>query len=186
MRILAKLTAAVEKRETELAGNESRETGKTRILRMPTFNQTNNYVCVTPKDPVPQQFQVADFLPPGERDEDELSEYNERQTALVPEDGILRFVLIKREILGDEEWTIPDRKGFSRTVSTITQNAITDPLALDAYAWSDPKRGNIALYTDSCHDIERFREVVHSMDPPHRPATNMRPTSGRVWSRNIR
>ena len=34
------------------------------------------------------------------------------------------------------------------------------------YKRQDPKRGNIALYTDSRHDIELFREVVRSIESP--------------------
>ena len=58
-----------------------------------------------------------------------------------------------------EQWVIPDKKEFEYVINGLTQEALKHD-ALDAYAWADPKRGIISLYTHSRQDIEDFRALV--------------------------
>ena len=76
----------------------------------------------------------------------------------------LIFVLIQRARGNlDEEWTVPGEDDFNDVVNQII-NDITeaDDPALKAYAWSDPKRGVIALKTASMKRLQEFRNAVRA------------------------
>ena len=121
---------------------------------------------------------MADFLP----DEDRLlAPFGD--TASVPENDVLRFVLVKRKTDSlSSPWAVPARDEFNKRINTATTRALAGG-CLASYAWADPKRGNIALYAASRHGMVLFRETPS----PHRTQkTSMKPTYGRVWSKNSR
>ena len=113
-----------------------------------------------PDDPVPDQFEVAHFLPDVDQLLAPLGDL-----AAVPDNDVLRFVLIKRKTGSlSSPWTVRDREEFDRLVNEATQRALTED-CLTLFAWADPKRGNIALYATSCLGLERFWEVICSIAP---------------------
>ena len=82
------------------------------------------------------------------------------ELAALPENDILHFVLVKKKLARlVKQWVIPDKKEFECVINGLTQEALKH-YALDAFAWADPKRGSIALYTHSRQDMEDFRALV--------------------------
>ena len=111
-------------------------------------------------NPVPDQFEVADFLP----DEDQLLAPL-GDLAVVPDNDVLHFVLIKRKAGSmSSPWTVPDRAEFDGLVNDATQHALTED-CLTPFSWADPKWGNITLYAASRLGLEHFREVICSIAP---------------------
>ena len=108
----------------------------------------------------PDQFKVSDFLPDDDRLLAHLGDL-----AAVPDNDVLRFVLIRRRIGSvSSPWTMTDRTEFEHLINEATQIALNND-CLAPFAWADPKRGNIALYANSRLALEQFWEVVCSIDP---------------------
>ena len=102
---MRQLSQALNDRESELTGRPQGERSTIQTYSVPAAHQeaTNTE---TPDDPVPNQFEVADFLP----DEDRLLALL-GNFAGVPDNDVLKFVLIRRRIGSvSTPWTIPDPK----------------------------------------------------------------------------
>ena len=121
-------------RESELSGGPQGERSTTQTYTLPASHQEATDT-ETPDDPVPDQFQVSDFLPDDDR---RLAPPGE--VAAVPDNDVLRFVLIKRKTGSlSSPWSIPERGEFDNLVNEATQIALScDCLA--PFAWADPKR----------------------------------------------
>ena len=87
--IMRQLSQALNDREVELTGRPQGEQSTIQTYSLPAAHQeaTDNE---TPDDPVPDQFEVADFLPNEDRLLAPLGDL-----AAVPDNDVLRFVLIK-------------------------------------------------------------------------------------------
>ena len=156
---MRQLSHALNERETALSGRPQGERSTVQTYSLPASHQevTDNE---TPDDPVPDHFEVSDFLP----DEDRLLAPLGNHAA-VPDNDVRWFVLIRRRIGSvSTPWTIPDRTEFEHLINEATQIALNND-CLAPFAWADPKRGNIALYASSRLALEQFREVVGSIDP---------------------
>ena len=159
--ILNQLNNAVNLREAELTGSKNGvEHSHISTLLLPLASQVSTDDA-EPDDPVPDVFELADFLP-----EEDQSAVTHGETARAPDTDVLKFILIKRKKDDlQQAWTIPDESEFQTALNHITQHALSTD-TLDAYAWSDGKRGNIALHTHSMSNIKAFREVVRQYSPP--------------------
>ena len=74
----------------------------------------------TPDDPIPDQFEVADFLPDEDRLLAPLGDM-----ASVPENDVLRFVLVKRKTSSlSSSWAVPARDKFNKMINTATTRAL--------------------------------------------------------------
>ena len=85
--IMPQLSQALNDREVELTGRPQGERSTVQTYSLPAAHQeaTDNE---TPDDPVPDQFEVADFLPDEDRLMAPLGDL-----AAVPDNDVLRFVL---------------------------------------------------------------------------------------------
>ena len=158
--IMRQLSQALNDPEVELTGRPQGERSTIQTYTLPASHQeaTDNE---TPDDPVPDQFEVADFLPDVDRLMAPLGDL-----AAVPDNEVLRFVLVKRKTMAlSSPWSIPDCSEFDQLINTATIRALSED-CLTPFAWADPKRGNIALYATSRMGMERFREVIRSISPP--------------------
>lgn len=98
---------------------------------------------------------MLDFLP----DKDKLFAPT-GATADLPDSDVLKFILVKRNGTDlTEPWSIPDHREFEKIINDITQRSLQD-LAIDAFAWADPKRGNLAFHTHSCGAKEAFPKLI--------------------------
>ena len=156
---MRQLSQALNERETALSGRPQGECSTIQTYSLPASHQevTDNE---TPDDPVHDQFEVLDFLPDEDRLLAPLGDF-----AAVPDNDVLKFVLIKRRIGSvSTPLTIPDRTEFEHLINEATQIALNND-CLAPFAWADPKWGNIALFVNSPLALERFLEVVHSINP---------------------
>ena len=109
------LSQALNDRESELSG---RSTIQTYSLLASHQEATANE---TPDYPVPDQFEVSDFLP-----DDDCLLAPLGNTAAVPDNDALRFVLVKWKTGSiSSPWSIPDRAEFDKLVNEATQLALS-------------------------------------------------------------
>ena len=100
---MRQLSQTLNECETALSGRPQGERSTVQTYSLPASHQevTDNE---TPDDPVPDQFEVSDFLPDEDRLLAPLGDF-----AAVPDNDVLKFVLIKRRIGSvSTPWTIPD------------------------------------------------------------------------------
>ena len=102
--IMCQLGQALNDRESELSGRPQGERSIIQTFSLPASHQeaTNSE---SPDDPVPDQFEVTDFLP----DDDRLLA-PPGKLAAVPDNDVLKFVLIQRKTGSfSTPWSIPSR-----------------------------------------------------------------------------
>ena len=117
--IMRQLGQALNDREVELTGRPQGERSTVRTYNLPATHQAPTD-SESPDDPVPDQFEVADFLP----DEDRLlAPFGD--TATVPDNDVLRFVLVKRRTRSlTFPWSVPARDEFNKLINMATTRAL--------------------------------------------------------------
>ena len=126
---MRQLSQTLNECETALSGRPQGERSTVQTYSLPASHQevTDNE---TPDDPVPDQFEVSDFLPDEDRLLAPLGDF-----AAVPDNDVLKFVLIKRRIGSvSTPWTIPDQTEFEHLINEATQVALNND-CLAPFAW---------------------------------------------------
>ena len=112
---------------------------------------------------MPKEFRLAEFL--GE--EDGGDDFEDDTIIKRQGDRPLNFVLIERKRGLNLEWAVPDEDQFNDLINDIICNLTdSDNPAIKAYAWSDPKRGIIALNTFSRKLLDQFRNEIKEYGGP--------------------
>ena len=63
----------------------------------------------------------------------------------------------------EEEWAVPDEDTFNDVVNEVICGLTDeDSTAVKSYAWSDPRRGIIALKTFSRSGLEQVRNAIRN------------------------
>ena len=78
----------------------------------------------------------------------------------------MRFVLIQRPKTDTNEWEVADEDNFNDVLNNVmTTLSIIKSNASKAFAWSDAKRGIIALKACSKARLEEFRQAIREWAP---------------------
>ena len=114
------------------------------------------------RDPVPEKFHLAEFLPEGEGDQEQVQKLGIGQRN---GDKPLLFVLLRcaRDQTQEGEWLIADEDNFNRVVQQVVSKlAANDPAEIknSTMAWADPRSGTLALKPDSRSAVKAFQQLI--------------------------